>query len=413
MSELRGAMIIGQSGGPTTVINASCYGAIKTGLDADCITKVYGAANGIVGVLNDKLYIMDEEDPEELAFMKYTPSSALGSCRYKIADPDVDDTDYKRILEIFKKYDVRYFFYNGGNDSMDTCNKISKYMKKVGYECRVMGIPKTIDNDLYGTDHCPGFASAAKYIATSLTEVYQETKVYDKGQVTIVEVMGRNAGWLAAAGALTKVASCPVDLIYLPEIDFEMDKFVEDVKQVWDEKQNVLVVVSEGLHYGDGRFVAEAETSAIDGFGHAQLSGVAIGLGNVIKRELPGVKVRYVEISLLQRCAEHCASQTDSDESFMAGQTAVLEAIKGTTDKMVAFKCTRDENGYKCEPDLLDLASVANYEKKVPREWINERGNYVLDEFIDYALPLIQGEIEMKKENGLPRFVQLKKVIAK
>ena len=176
MSELKGAMIIGQSGGPSSVINASCYGAIKAGLDADCITKVYGAANGIVGVLNDRLYIMDEEDPEELAIMKYTPSSALGSCRYKIADPDEDETDYKKILEIFKKYDVRYFFYNGGNDSMDTCNKISKYMKKVGYDCRVMGIPKTIDNDLFGTDHCPGFASAAKYIATSLVEIYQDSQ---------------------------------------------------------------------------------------------------------------------------------------------------------------------------------------------------------------------------------------------
>ena len=246
-----------------------------------------------------------------------------------------------------------------------------------------------------------------------MAEVYQETQVYDKGQVTIVEVMGRNAGWLAAAGALTKVAGCPVDLIYLPEIDFEMDKFIEDAKRVWDEKGNVLIVVSEGLRYGDGRFVAEAETSAIDGFGHAQLSGVAMGLGNVLKREMPGVKVRCVEISLLQRCAEHCASQTDSDESFMAGQTAVLEAIKGTTDKMVAFKCTRDEAGYTCEPDLLDLASVANFEKKVPREWINEAGNNVTDEFIAYALPLIQGDIEMKKENGLPRFVKLKKVITK
>ena len=337
--------------------------------------------------------------------MKYTPSSALGSCRYKIADPDEDETDYKRILEIFKKYDVRYFFYNGGNDSMDTCNKISKYMKKVGYDCRVMGIPKTIDNDLFGTDHCPGFASAAKYIATSLVELYQDSHVYDKGQVTIVEIMGRHAGWLAGAAALARVAGYPADLIYLPEVDFNMDEFIEDVQKIWEENHNVIVAVSEGIHYADGKFVSEAETSATDGFGHAQLGGLAARLADVVKNAIPGVKVRPIELSLLQRCAEHCASQTDSDESFMAGQTAVNEAIKGVTDKMVGFKCTRDENGYKCEADLLDLSSVANYEKKVPVEWINERGNNVSDAFIDYALPLIQGEIQMKKENSLPRFV--------
>ena len=413
MSELKGAMIIGQSGGPSSVINASCYGAIKAGLDSDVITKVYGAANGIVGVLEDRLYVMDEEDPAELEIMRYTPSSALGSCRYKIADPDEDDTDYKKILEIFKKYDVRYFFYNGGNDSMDTCNKISKYMNKVGYECRVMGIPKTIDNDLFGTDHCPGFASAAKYIATSIVEVYQDAHVYNKGQVTIMEIMGRHAGWLAGAAALAKVAGFGPDLVYLPEVDFSMEEFIADVKKIWDENANVMVAVSEGIHYADGTFVSEAKTSATDGFGHAQLGGLASRLADVVKNEIPGIKCRPIELSLLQRCAEHCASQTDSDESFMAGQTAVNQAVAGVTDKMVGFKCTRDANGYKCEADLLDLSKVANYEKKVPREWINERGNNVTDAFIDYALPLIQGEIQIKKENSLPRFVRLKKVLAK
>ncbi|MCD8190875.1 MAG: 6-phosphofructokinase [Clostridiales bacterium] len=413
MSELKGAMIIGQSGGPSSVINSSCYGAIKAGLDSDAITTVYGAANGIVGVLNDKLYIMDEEDPAELALMQYTPSSALGSCRYKIADPDVDDTDYKRILEIFQKYNVRYFFYNGGNDSMDTCNKISKYMKKVGYDCRVMGIPKTIDNDLYGTDHCPGFASAAKYIATSLVEVYQDAHVYDKGQVTIVEIMGRHAGWLAGAASLAKVTGYGPDLIYLPEVDFKMDEFIEDVERIWNENKNVLIAVSEGIHYADGSFVSEAKTSATDGFGHAQLGGLAAMLADVVKSKIDGVKVRPIELSLLQRCGAHLASQTDIDEAFMAGQAAVNCAVAGETDHMVAFKCTRDENGYKCETELLPLSKVANYEKKVPVEWINERGNDVSDEFIKYALPLIQGETQMKKENSLPRFVHLKKVVAK
>ena len=322
----------------------------------------------------------------------------------------MDDTDYKRILEIFKKYDVRYFFYNGGNDSMDTCNKISKYMKKVGYDCRVMGIPKTIDNDLFGTDHCPGFASAAKYIATSITEVYQDSHVYDKGQVSIIEIMGRHAGWLAGAASLAAVTGYAADLVYLPEVDFNMDEFLEDVSALWEKNHNVIVAVSEGIHYADGSFVSEAKTSATDGFGHAQLGGLAAMLADAVKEKL-GVKVRGIELSLLQRCAAHCASQTDIDESFLAGQTAVNSAVAGETDKMVAFECSR-EGGYSCKTKLLNLSDVANYEKKVPVEWINERGNNVSQAFIDYALPLIQGETNMPKENGLPRFAKLAKIVA-
>ena len=300
MSEkaLVGSLIVGQSGGPSSVINCSAYGVIKTGLENPNITKVYGAHHGIVGVLNDQLMIMDEEDPAELANMMHTPSSALGSCRYKIADPDVDDTDYKRILEIFKKYNVRYFFYNGGNDSMDTCNKISKYMNRVGYECRVMGVPKTIDNDLAGTDHCPGFASAAKYIATSFMEVSRDCQVYDKGMVTVIECMGRHAGWLTAASACACTKNDGPDLIYLPEVDFNMEQFIADVKRVYNEKHNCLVAVSEGIHYADGTFVSEAKTSGTDGFGHAQLGGLAARLTDVIKKEM-GVKARPVELSLL------------------------------------------------------------------------------------------------------------------
>ena len=226
-NKLIGACIFGQSGGPTSVINASAYGAIKTALEADEITKVYGASHGIKGVLNDELFVMDEEDPDELRLLLNTPSSELGSCRYKLADPEKDDTDYKRILEIFKKYNVRYFFYNGGNDSMDSCNKISKYMQKVGYECRVCGVPKTIDNDLYGTDHCPGFASAAKYIATSCMETYKDGMVYDTPMITVIEIMGRHAGWLAGASALATEFGAGPNLIYLPEIDFSMEKFLD------------------------------------------------------------------------------------------------------------------------------------------------------------------------------------------
>ena len=413
MSEntLVGSVIIGQSGGPSSVINCSAYGVIKTALENKNITKVYGAFHGIKGVLNDQLMIMDEEDPAELANMLHTPSSALGSCRYKIADPDVDDTDYKRILEIFKKYDVRYFFYNGGNDSMDTCNKISKYMAKVGYACRVMGVPKTIDNDLAGTDHCPGFASAAKYIATSVMEVSRDCQVYDTGMVTVVECMGRHAGWLTAAAALAGLKGDGPDLIYLPEVDFDMEKFKADVKRVYEEKKNCLVAVSEGVHYADGTFVSEAKTSGTDGFGHAQLGGLAARLTQIAK-EVTGAKVRPIELSLLQRCAAHCASGTDIAESFMSGKVAVESAVSGITDKMVGFKCTRD-GGYKCEPALFDLAEVANAEKKFPKEWINADGNGVTDDFIAYCLPLIQGETAMVKEDGLPRFVQLKRVFAK
>ena len=238
---------------------------------------------------------MGKEDPQELALLKNTPSSALGSCRYKMTDSEEDDTDYQRILEVFRKHNVRYFFYNGGNDSMDTCNKISKYMQKVGYECRVMGVPKTIDNDLYGTDHCPGFASAAKYIATSCMEVYQDARVYDTGMICIIEIMGRHAGWLAGSAALATAYGAGPDLIYLPETDFDMDKFLSDVERIYKEKGNCMVAVSEGIHYADGTFVSEAKTSATDGFGHAQLGGLAAHLAAVVK-EKTGAKVRGIEL---------------------------------------------------------------------------------------------------------------------
>ena len=412
MNELKGACIVGQSGGPTSVINASVYGVVDTALKNPNITRVLGAAHGIKGVLADQLYDMGQEDPAELELLKYTPSSALGSCRYKMADPDVDDTDYKRILEIFKKYDVRYFFYNGGNDSMDTCNKISKYMQKAGYECRVMGVPKTIDNDLYGTDHCPGYASAAKYIATSCMEVYQDARVYDTGMICIIEIMGRHAGWLTAASALATAYGAGPDLIYLPETDFQMDKFLADVERIYKERGNCMVAVSEGIHYADGSFVSEAKTSATDGFGHAQLGGLASLLAAVVK-EKTGAKVRGIELSLLQRCAAHLASETDIEEAYMSGKAAVENAANGITDKMVGFE--REEHGgkYVCKTKLLGLTDVANAEKKVPAEWINAECNGVEKPFIDYALPLIQGEPKLPKQDSLPRFAKLKKVLAK
>ncbi len=413
MSELKGACIIGQSGGPTSVINSSAYGAIRTALDNPSITRVLGALNGIKGVLEDNLIDMAKEDPEELALMMYTPSSALGSCRYKLKDPDVDDTDYLRILEIFRKYDVRYFFYNGGNDSMDTCNKISKFMLKHGYECRVMGIPKTIDNDLAGTDHCPGFASAAKYIATSVMEVYHDSRVYDTGMVTIIECMGRHAGWLTAACALAGHKDNGADLIYLPEVDFDMDQFIASVKKIYDEKKKCLVCVSEGVHDKEGTFIVEYANKNMtkDGFGHAQLGGLAVFLANEVKKAT-GAKVRGIELSLLQRCAAHCASQTDIDESFAAGKAAVECAVAGETDKMVGYERVMVDGKYTMKVKLFPLDIVANAEKQVPREWINETGDGVTHAFIEYALPLIQGQTKMVIEDGLPRFVKLKKVKA-
>ncbi len=412
MEILKGACIIGQSGGPTSVINASAQGAIEAALKAGCITKVYGAAHGIRGVLDEVLYDMGAEDPAEIARMKNTPSSALGSCRYKLKDPDADDTDYKRILEVFKKYDVRYFFYNGGNDSMDTCNKISKFMLKNGYACRVMGIPKTIDNDLFGTDHCPGYGSAARYIATTSMEIYQDARVYDTGMITVLEIMGRHAGWLTAASAIATHFGAGPDLIYLPEVPFDLDKFYADVEKIYRKNGKCIVAVSEGIADKDGKLMvekfAEGADVARDSFGHAQLGGIGITLANMLKAKF-GCKTRGIEFSLMQRCAAHCASGNDIAESYAAGKAAVDFAVSGITDKMVGFKCDRS-NGYKCEIELLDLALVANTEKKIPAEWINAEGNGLTDAYVDYALPLIQGDPQMPYENGLPRFARLKKI---
>ena len=403
--------IVGQSGGPTSVINASAAGVFTEALkQTGVIEKVYGAANGIVGILNEKFYDIGQEDPAELELLKTTPSSALGSCRYKLAKPEVDDTDYKRILEVFKKYNIRYFFYNGGNDSMDTCNKISKFIAKSGYECRVIGVPKTIDNDLFGTDHCPGFASAAKYIATTVMEVYLDARVYDTGMITVIEIMGRNAGWLTAASALAAHKGLGPDLIYLPEVDFDLDKMLDDVKKVYEKEKKVIVCVSEGVKTKEGKYIPElvGEVS-VDAFGHKQMGGTAAVLANYLKEKM-GCKVRGIELSLMQRCAAHLASKSDVEESFLSGQTAVRIAVDGMTDFMVGFQ--RPEQGeYKCEIKLIPLNDVANTEKVVPKEWINDDGNFVNEKFIEYALPLIQGESKIAIEDGLPRFAKLKKVL--
>ena len=411
---LKGACMFGQSGGPTSVINASAAGVFVEALSQKNITKVYGLAHGIRGLLDENFYDMGKEDQNELFLLKNTPSSNLGSVRYKLKDSSVDETDYKKILEVFKKYDVRYFFYNGGNDSMDTCNKISKYLMKAGYDCNIIGVPKTIDNDLFGTDHCPGYASAAKYVATTLMELNLDAKVYDKGQVVVIEIMGRNAGWLTAAASLAGYKGLGADLIYLPEVPFSIEKFKKDVKRVMDENGGKCIAcVSEGIRDKDKNFIVEklSQEKAKDNFGHTQLGGLAIQLADLINQEY-GVKVRGIEFSLMQRSAAHLASAVDVEEAFNAGREAVKAACSGITDKMVAFERDMSSGGYRCVYKLLPLEVVANAEKTVPLEWITEDGIGMKKEFIDYALPLIQGDSKAPLEDGLPRFSKLKKIKA-
>lgn len=411
MSMLKGACLFGQSGGPTSVINSSAAGVFLEALKQDAITDIYGAEHGIVGILNEKFFDIRKEDVRELELLKNTPSSALGSVRYKLKPVDADETDYLRILEVFKKYNIRYFFYNGGNDSMDTCNKISKYLQSKNYECRIIGVPKTIDNDLFGTDHCPGYGSAAKFVATTMMELYQDTHVYDTGMVTIVEVMGRNAGWLTAAASLATLKGYGPDLIYLPEQTFNIDDFVEDVKRVAKSKKDkVIAVISEGIKDVSGKYISEYSADLKkDSFGHAQLGGAASVLAGIINDVLH-IKVRPIEFSLLQRCAAHIASGTDIEEAFMAGLMAVRYAVQGETDKMVVFK--RDENSkeYKINYELINVELAANTEKKVPLEWIKKDKSGLTQEFYDYALPLIQGPSNSPVEDSLPRFAKLKKI---
>ncbi len=414
MKNLKGALMFGQSGGPTSVINASAAGVFLEALEQENITEIYGAEHGIRGILEEKFFDIRKEDKKELELLKNTPSSALGSVRYKLKSVDVDDTDYKRILEVFKKYNIRYFFYNGGNDSMDTCNKISKYLQSQNYECNIIGVPKTIDNDLFGTDHCPGYGSAAKYVATTMMELYLDTHVYDTGMVTVVEVMGRNAGWLTAAASLASLKGLGPDLIYLPEQPFSIEGFLEDVERVAKEKQNkVIAVISEGIKDKDGHLISEYLSSkAKDSFGHAQLGGTAAVLAGMVSEKLH-IKVRPIEFSLMQRCGAHVGSGTDIEEAFMAGRMAVRYACEGETDKMVVF--VRDENSkdYHIEYKLLPVEFAANTEKTIPAEWILPNHAGLTKEFTDYALPLIQGASNSPLEDGLPRFAHLKKIYVK
>lgn len=406
MKNLKGRCVFAQSGGPTTVINASIAGGLLEALENESVTCVLCAHHGIKGVLDEDFFDISLEDKAELEALKHTPASAFGSVRYKLKNPAEDDTDYRRILEVFKKYDVRYFFYNGGNDSMDTCDKISKYMQKSGYDVNVIGIPKTIDNDLCGTDHCPGYGSAAKYIANSIMEINRDASIYPSPLVVVVEIMGRNAGWLTAASKLASVNGFGADLIYLPETPFSYEKFLSDVKTVVDAKKYCVVAVSEGIRFENGKYVGEDQSST-DVFGHSQLGGVCSILK--AKAKSLGLKCKAVELNILQRCAAHCASDTDIEESFNAGRQAVKKAVDGETDKMIAFRRKPGET-YEIEYVAEPLSSAANAEKQIPAEWITADGTNLTDDFVAYALPLIAGEPNRRLKNGLPVYAKLKNI---
>jgi|DEB0MinimDraft_4_1074332.scaffolds.fasta_scaffold24088_1 6-phosphofructokinase 1 len=404
--ELIGNCLVAQSGGPTAVINASVAGVISEALNQECIEEIYGGMNGVLGILKEDLIDLAEESQQNIRGLRYTPASALGTCRFKLKR----DQEYERILEVFEAHNIRYFFYCGGNDSQDTADKISKLAQSKGYTLRVIGVPKTIDNDLVTTDHCPGYGSVVKYLCTVVKESALDHEAMGQHDlVSIIEVMGRNAGWIAAGTTLAKSKENPNDaphLIYLPELPFSQDRFVEDVQNVLKKNRYCMVVVGEGLVDKDGNYVANS-ASGQDAFGHQQLGGVGDYLANFIEQNL-AVKARSCKLGIGQRAAAHCSSQTDNDEAFMAGQAAVQAAMAGETDKMVILVRGEGET-YSCETGLAPLSEIANGVKEIPSDWISEDGVSMTAKFIKYAQPLIMGEVEVPYENGVPAYVRLSK----
>ncbi|MDR1279197.1 MAG: 6-phosphofructokinase [Opitutaceae bacterium] len=405
--KLTGNVLVGQSGGPTAVINASVAGVVSEALNHECIEEIYGTLNGVLGILNEDLIDLASESQQAIRGLRHTPGAALGTCRYKLGKQQ----DFDRVLEVFKAHNIRYFFYAGGNDSQDTADKISKLAARQGYDLRVIGIPKTIDNDLPVTDHCPGYGSVIKYIATTVREIACDNEAMGQHDlVQIVEVMGRNAGWIAAGAALAKRRDHPHDaphLIYLPEVPFTAEKFVADVQRVLKREKYCLIVVGEGLVDADGNYVSAEDKT--DAFGHSQLGGAADYLQSLVEQNLPGIKARTVKLGMAQRAAAHAGSKADADEAYLAGAKAVEAAVNGETDVMVTL-VRGDTDHYTCETALAPLNDIANGVKKLPREWINEDGVSMNHQFVRYATPLIQGETPVLYENGLPAFAKLEKV---
>ncbi len=403
-------IIVGQSGGPTSVINSSLAGVFATAKELGA-GKIYGMRNGIEGLLEERYIDMTEyiKNSMDVEILKRTPSSFLGSCRFKLPTAEKSPETYEKIIAVLRKLDIQHFFYIGGNDSMDTIKQLSEYAKAKNItDITFMGVPKTIDNDLAVTDHTPGYGSAAKYIASTMKEIIRDALVQPIKIVNIIEIMGRNAGWLTAASALAKGDDCEgVDLIYLPETVFDINKFVAKVQEIQKTKKQIVVAVSEGVKTADGKYVCESASSnmLVDSFGHKQLSGTASALANVISNEI-GCKTRAIEFSTIQRCASHIASLTDVDEAFIVGGIAVKAAFDGETGKVGIFQRLSNKP-YLMGTSIYDVNAIANVEKTVPQEWIINDGTGVSQEALDYMRPLIQGEIYPYMVDGLPRHIKL------
>ena len=411
MKKLIGNAIVGQSGGPTAAINATLAGVIRGAFDAEatggCIEKLYGMRNGIEGFLAEDIVCLNDvfDSEEKIKLLEHTPAAALGSCRKKLPEIAKDRELYVKLFDIFKKYDIRYFFYIGGNDSMDTVAKLSKFMEYADYEMRIIGVPKTIDNDLLLTDHTPGYGTAAKFIATTMQEIIRDCSVYKIPAVTIVEIMGRNAGWLAAAADVGRFAGGESpDAVYFPERDFDMEKFFVDVDRALKKHPNVVIGVSEGVKFADGRYVGEGQQSgAVDVFGHKYLSGAGKVLENAVKERF-GCKVRSIELSLPQRCAAHLASATDISESIKLGRSSVAVACtEGVSGEMMLYRRVSD-SPYECEIVHSDVSAIANEVKWLDDDYINETENGITAACAAYILPLIEGETYPEYENGIPKF---------
>ena len=399
-------VFVAQSGGPTVAINASLAGVLDAAIKSDHYNSVYGSQYGILGILNNQLIDLTkqaEEIPDFIDILKISPAMYLGSCRYKLPNHTVDDSDYAFIFEQFERYNIGAFFYIGGNDSMDTVLKLSAYGKEHNSTVRIIGIPKTIDNDLCITDHTPGYGSAAKYVASSLLEIAHDTFIYSVKSVTIVEIMGRDAGWLTAASALARneYNSAP-HLIYLPEVAFDTERFLDDVNRELDKRNNVIIAVSEGIKDSDGNYIS-ATTAANDQFGHSQLSGTGKCLEQLVKDRI-GVKVRSIELNVLQRCAAHISSLTDIEESFRLGNQSVTYASEGRTECMLTLQRISNKP-YEVIIETADINGIANEAKSIPREWINTAGNDILPALYEYMAPLILGEPKVTYKNGLPVYL--------
>lgn len=404
-------VLVAQSGGPTSAINATLAGVIQMAQISSEINRIYGSVNGIEGILEDNFIDMTQLFPDTMAVeeLAHTPSAALGSCRLKLKDYREDDSQYRKIIEVFRRNHIGIFIYIGGNDSMDSVHKLSAYCREnnLQEEIKVIGAPKTIDNDLVLTDHCPGFGSAAKYIATTFSELDRDISVYQNGGILIVEVMGRNAGWLTASSALSRMnGGNGPDLIYLCEVPFDIEGFLEDAQRILEERGRVVVAVSEGVKNEEGRYLSElGEEKAKDAFGHAYIAGAGKVLEDIVRNRI-GCKVRSVELNLMQRCAAHILSATDIQESRMLGMKALQCGLEGETGKMVTIK-RLSSKPYQIELSSVDVKNVANAEKKVPVEWINERHNDVKEEIIEYLLPLIRGEETPAYRKGIPQYIEL------